>query len=63
MREQIKKLRNGATDEVISLICEEIRKVENPYVTEGRRWQQEIVAWNVCRQQILALLKEWGLDA
>jgi len=45
------------TDQILSLLIEEIKKVENPYVTEGRHWQIQIKAFEDCRQKILKALK------
>ena len=68
MREPLKKLlykwinnrydRNEATDEVIALICEEIKKVENPYylVDHKEYHAHKRIAFEECRQKILSLL-------
>ena len=70
MREPLKKLlykwinnrydRNEATDEVISLICKEIKKVENPYhMVEGlveMPSSPRDASFEECRQKILFLL-------
>ena len=42
---------------LLSMQAEEIKKVENPYVTEGRHWQIQIKAFEDCRQKILKALK------
>jgi len=40
-------------DQILSLISEEIEKVENDY-----SWSDQVIAFEDCRKKILSLLKE-----
>ena len=56
-RKKVKSI-TELTDQILSLICEEIEKVENPYIrlekTIGKRFT---FAFEDCRQKILSLLR------
>ena len=62
------KQRNLIADEILTLISQEIEKVENPYKPEQYAKTESVEYYNydarghdsfeVCRQKILALLKE-----